>query len=418
MFFQKSALILLVALHFSSVRGQYVYNVIPNNTITTAVQSVAFITNAQSMGSGMVGVVAPDLYTQNGLDQNPAMLSRGTKVMGFQFLNYVPWLRVLVPDLNVYELGYYQSIDSNNAIGFAARYFDLGEVMWTNNQGNFIGVIHPKEFMVSLKYAHSFSNHFSMGTGIKYIYSDLTEGMIIDNYETKPGQSVACDLGFDYRTALVKKDSFQLRLNAGLSILSIGSKVSYTYTGAEDFIPQEMKAGVMFTFQWNLRNNNQIAVDLAYQASKFLVPTPPIYATDSLGNVIPDGEGGFVLTDGMDPNVSPIKGAIQSFYDAPGGMEEELHEIMHQAGFETRCILLDHKLLAAFRAGYFHEHETKGNRKFFTLGGGFGYGGFRIDLAYWLPTNQRSPLENTLSISLGARFNLGGKQFFRFSEIG
>ncbi|MEO7907460.1 MAG: type IX secretion system outer membrane channel protein PorV, partial [Saprospiraceae bacterium] len=359
-----------------------------SNTITTAVPFVSIIANSQSRATGCVGVVASDLYSQNGLDQNPAMLSRGKKILGFQFLNYAPWLRSLFPDINLYELGYYHSIGNNNALGFSARYFSLGTITFTDNTGNQIGTFKPKEFMFSLKYAHNFSEHFSVGTGFKYIYSDLTGGIVVENNSTKAGIAVAGDLGFDYRRNLVQSDNFNIRWNMGLAFLSIGSKISYTETGAKDFIPQSMKLGTLFTFRWKLLDNNYVASDFSYQADKLLVPTPPIYG-DSLYN------GQQQIVYGSNPDVNSVEGAIKSFSDAPDGFSEEMHEIIHQFGTETRFVVADQRILAALRAGYFSEHASKGNRKFLTFGLGLGYAGFRIDFSYLVPTEQRNPLENS-----------------------
>ena len=244
----------------------------------------------------------------------------------------------------------------------------------------------------------------------------LTGGIAVEGAATKPAQAVAGDLGFDFRRNLVQTDYFKLRWNVGLAFLNIGNKVSYTNTSEKDFIPQTMKLGTLFTLRWKLLNNNYVACDFSYQADKLLVPTPPILSRDSAGNPIPDGNGYYQIAAGMNPNVSALHGVIQSFYDAPGGFAEEMRELIHQFGTETRFSVADNRILAAIRAGYFNEHASKGNRKFITLGVGFGYAGFRLDLSYLLPTQQRHPLENTVSISLGARFNLDKDTFFRFKE--
>jgi hypothetical protein len=407
----NKVLVLLLFFHtiISVAKSQITTITGQQNTITTAVPFVSLIANTQSMGTGWVGVVASDLYSQNGLDQNPAMLSRGKKILGFQCINYVPWLRKLVPDMNLYELGYYHSIGNNNTFGFSARYFSLGDITFTDNVGNEIGTYHPKEFMYSLKYAHNFSKYFSLGTGLKYIHSDLTGGFSVGNTSTNPGRAIAGDLGFDFRRNLIQSENFILRWNMGLAFLNIGSKISYTLSGSKDFIPQTMKLGTLFTLQWKILNNNYVAFDILYQADKLLVPTPPIYS-DSLSN------GQQFILYGSDPNVSTFEGAIKSFSDAPGGFSEELHEIINQFGTETRFSVADNRILAAIRAGYFNEHETKGNRKFLTFGLGFGYAGFRLDFSYLIPSQKHSPLENTMSVSLGARFNLERETFFRFIE--
>ena len=83
--------------------------------------------------------------------------------------------------------------------------------------------------------------------------------------------------------------------------------------------------------------------------------------------------------------------------DAPGGIQEEWRELMYSLGFEYW-----YQNQFGLRAGYFHEHETKGNRKYFTLGAGLKMNVFTLDFAYLIPANQgvKSPLENTMRFSL------------------
>ncbi len=118
-----------------------------------------------------------------------------------------------------------------------------------------------------------------------------------------------------------------------------------------------MTIGTLFTLRRKRLNNNYVATDISYQADKLLVPTPPIYS-DSIFN------GQFQIISGSNPDVGPFEGAINSFSDAPGGFSEELHEIIHQFGIETRYVFSENKMVAAIRAGYFNEHALKGNRKF------------------------------------------------------
>ena len=59
----------------------------------------------------------------------------------------------------------------------------------------------------------------------------------------------------------------------------------------------------------------------------------------------------------------------------------------------------------AFRAGYFFESATKGNRKYITLGAGVRYSVFGLDFAYLIPSEQRNPLENTLRFTLSFDFD-------------
>lgn len=120
-------------------------------TITTGVPFLGIHTNAQSMGSGWVGVVASDLNTQNGLDQNPALLARNKDVLGFQFINNVRWLPNLVDGIRFYDTGYYQTF-GKHAIGFSARYNTLGNLVFTDIVGNVTGTFRPYEFLTQLCY--------------------------------------------------------------------------------------------------------------------------------------------------------------------------------------------------------------------------------------------------------------------------
>jgi hypothetical protein len=84
-------------------------------------------------------------------------------------------------------------------------------------------------------------------------------------------------------------------------------------------------------------------------------------------------------------------------------LQEELREISHSIGVEYW-----YADQFAVRGGFFFEHPTKGNRKFFTIGTGFRYQVFGLDLSYLIPTTQRNPLANTLRFSLTWNFDQAG----------
>ena len=57
----------------------------------------------------------------------------------------------------------------------------------------------------------------------------------------------------------------------------------------------------------------------------------------------------------------------------------------------------------AFRAGYFYENPTKGNRKFLSVGAGLKYNVFGLNFAYIFPSGNgstRNPLSNTYRFGL------------------
>ena len=181
------------------------------------------------------------------------------------------------------------------------------------------------------------------------------------------------------RIKLAQKNS---TLSFGLNISNIGSKLSYTDI-EKDFLPTNLKLGLAYLINIDDFNSLTLAIDL----NKFLVPTPPDY--DSLN----------VIVAGYDPDVSVPQGMIQSFYDAPGGFSEEMHEIKYSIGAEYW-----YAKQFAVRGGYFTENENKGNRKYFTAGVGLKFNVFTFDFSYLISTQQNHPLDKTMRFTLGLDF--------------
>jgi hypothetical protein len=405
----KYYILFTILLSFSSISNAQLEEL---NVIETGVPLLGVHLNAQSMGSGWVGVVASDINTQNGLDQNPALLARNKDVMGFQFLNYINWApQIATINSRLFQTGYYQSFNKH-AFGISLRYNSLPNVAFGNNLGSITGQFNPYEIFTQFSYAIRLSENFSLGTSLKYIHSNLTGGAIIQNMETRPGRALAGDLGLDYRKNLLENEHLNIKWNLGLSILNLGNKVRYAETAQGQFLPQTLKLGNMLTFKLKFSDEDYLALDLSYQANKLLVPTPP---------KINPFNGDIVA--GMDPDVSVIRAIYQSFYDAPGVLgedgsrnvfREEMREIIHQFGAEARASFLDNRFLLALRTGLFREHFTKGNRNYLTLGTGIGVCGFRFDVARPISFNNMPNLG--WFWNLGARFNLGEGRFFSFKE--
>jgi hypothetical protein len=146
-------------------------------------------------------------------------------------------------------------------------------------------------------------------------------------------------------------------------------------------------------------------------ANKLMVPTPPVRVDATNQPDFPDKQIGEVGA-GKENKVPIVTGMLQSFSDAPGVLKadgtrsvlkEELREIILCGGVEY-----SYNNIFAIRTGYFHEHATKGNRRYFTLGAGIKFNVFTLDLAYLIPTQQRNPLENTLRFTL--QFDFGSFQ--------
>jgi hypothetical protein len=273
-------------------------------------------------------------------------------------------------------------------------YFSLGNIDFTNETGNSIGSFKPNEWAVDVAYSRKLGEEFSGGIALRYIYSNLTGGVLLSgsNTQTKAGTSVAADISayYTHELKVSKKDAV---LTAGLNISNIGAKMSYSETGTKDFIPTNFRLGSGLKVNLDKYNTISFNADM----NKLLVPTQPVYWPDST-----DANGNKVIRAGQDPNAESVASAlITSWSDAPGGFAEEMKEINYSLATEY---WYDNQF--AIRAGYFHEAATKGNRQFFTVGAGLRYNVFGLDFAYLIPTDQRNPLENTLRFTL--LFNFDG----------
>ena len=359
------------------------------NTITTAVPFLLISPDSRAGGMGDVGVAtSPDA---NSLHWNPAKYSFIDEDMGFA-VSYVPWLRELVPDINLSYISGYKKLNKNDVIAMELRYFTLGDITFTDVIGNNLGQYKPNEFAIGSSYSRKLSDHFSLAISGRYIYSNLTGGQSAGGIATNAGQSIAADVaGYYVKDIRIAKKDAELAFGANIS--NIGNKISYTETSTRDFIPINLRLGAAVNTDFDEYNKISFAFDL----NKLLVPTPPMY-NDSISDQIDLGK---------DPNVSVVSGIFQSFGDAPGGFDEEIREINFSLGTEYW-----YNNQFAIRAGYFNEHNTKGGRKFFTFGSGVKYNVFALDFSYLINAsraiNGNNPLANTMRFTL--TFDFGQMQ--------
>ncbi|RYF18763.1 MAG: type IX secretion system outer membrane channel protein PorV [Flavobacteriales bacterium] len=368
-----------------SVKGQIIQpgtqtNGSQSNNIRTAVPFLLISPDARSGSMGDAGVaVLPDA---NAMGINPAKLAFLEKPSGFA-VSYSPWLKSLVPDINLAYISGFYKLNDESAIGSSLRYFSLGQIQLTDLFMQDLGVYSPNEFAIDATYSRRFGEEFSLGTTGRFIYSNLTSGQFSAGQQTKAGTAFAVDVSAFYKTptVLFGKDAI---VSAGANISNIGTKVSYVDVGGEQFLPTNMKIGGATTFIIDDYSQFTFALDF----NKLLVPTQPI--RDSNGDIIA----------GKNPERSVPAGIFGSFSDAPGGFSEELKEVSIGAGAEYW-----YNQQFALRAGYFYEAPEKGNRRYLTLGAGLKYNVFNIDFAYLVANPQKSPLANTLRFSL--LFNFG-----------
>ena len=343
------------------------------NPVEHAVVSQTIAPDARGAGMGDVGVATdPDVNSQY---WNPAKYPFCISRSGIA-LNYTPWLRRLVNDIDLAYLAGYYRIGDYSAISGSLRYFSLGEVFADDGMS-----VKPYEMSLDVAYSLMLSEKFSLAAAIRWIHSDLRYDYSEDS---KPASAFAADLAMYYNNYLMM-GSRECQLGIGLNLSNIGSKISFYGDDESQFLPANMRLGASLMIPVDEYNRFSIAAD----ANKLLVPTVPKQM---------EGESNSDYQDRVRreySDVSSISGIFKSFSDAPGGFKEELEEIQWSVGAEY----VYHDQFS-IRGGYHHEAENKGNRKYFTLGAGFRMSVFALDVGYVMATAKSNPLDQTLRFSL------------------
>lgn len=378
------------------------------NTITTAVPFLQITPDSRSGAMGDVGTALSP--TSNSFFWNTSMLGF-TKEKSEISISYSPWLQNIASDINLSHLAGFYKINERNVVGGSLRFFSLGEITFTDEQGGEIRTHKPTEFELLAGYSFKLNDNFSLGLNGKFIYSNLTANVSVGGASTTPGLAGAADVSFSYFKEDMSYGKTPGSMAFGVTLNNIGNKIAYTAENRRDFLPTNLKLGTALTFELDPYNKITWALDV----SKMLVPTPPKY--DPLTRDI---------IAGINPNVGVVMGMLQSFYDAPGApmkdedgnyiknadgtlqvakgsrVKEELSEIMFGTGVEYW-----YNDLFAARAGYFFEALNKGARQHLTFGIGLKYKLFGLDFSYLTSLRRNNPLQNTIRFTM--RLHLGYK---------
>lgn len=356
-----------------------------------SVTSQMIAPDARSAGMGDVGVATdPDAVSQF---WNPAKYPFTISRAGVA-INYTPWLRQLVSDMDLGYLSGYYRIGDYSAVSASLRYFSLGEVGYSSSSdGKYDMTINPYEMSFDVAYSLMLSEKFSLGAAIRWIYSDLTYDY---TQETTPGSAFAADIAAYYQNYIMLGQR-ECQLGLGLNISNVGSKITFGGSNNSEFIPTNLRLGASLLVPVDAYNKFTISAD----ANKLLVPTYPIQGADESGT----DYDARLQKDYYDQ--SSIGGIFKSFSDAPGGFKEELQEVQWSLGGEY---IYNDKFTV--RAGYHHESEAKGNMKYFTVGAGFKMNVMSIDAGYVIATAKNNPLDQTLRFTVS--FDMDGiKDLFK-----
>lgn len=329
---------------------------------------------------GDAGVaISPDA---NSVFWNPAKLAFAEERTGAS-VSYTPWLRRLVPDINLSYLSFYHRLDNQNALGFSVRHFSLGQITLMDGNENSSGEYHPAEMSFDVSFARKLSERFSLGVAFRYINSNLSNGPFLDAYEVKPISTLSGDVAA-YYTSHGRMFGSDSDLAFGLYISNLGNTVNYQRNTIKSYLPANMKLGIATTI-----HNNLDRFTLTADINKLMVPTNP--ERNLAGQI----------TRGKNPDRPLLSGIFGSFADAPGGFTEELKEISYSLGAEYWI-----RDQFALRTGYFYEDPTKGNRKYMTTGLGIKYKErVNIDIAYIVANQQTNPLAQTIRFTLLVNIN-------------
>ena len=380
------------------------------NTITTAVPFLQITPDSRSGAMGDVGTALSP--SSSSFFWNTSMLSFTDRDAEIS-LSYSPWLQQIARDISLSYLSGYKRVNDRNVVGGSIRFFSLGEIVFTDQTGQQTLVHVPNEFEILGGYAFQLNDNFSLGLNGKFIYSNLTAGIVVAGAQSKPGLAGAADVSFSYHKPDASIAGMNGSYSFGATLNNIGNKISYTELDDRDFLPTNLKLGSAIKLDFDSYNNLTWALDV----SRLLVPTPP---------AIIDIDGTSTIVSGYDPNVGVVPGMLQSFYDAPGALatddngdyilnpdgtyqvvdgskfKEELSEIMIGTGVEYW-----YNNIFALRGGYFYENLNKGARQHLTFGLGLKYNIFGLDFSYLTSLRRNNPLQNTIRFTL--RLHLGDK---------
>lgn len=362
------------------------------NPVNYAVVSQTIAPDARGGGLGDVGAATdPDVNSQY---WNPAKYPFCISRAGVA-LNFTPWLRSLVNDMNLAYLAGYYRIGDHSAVSSSLRYFNLGKV-YTSYEGAESGegtTINPYEMSLDVAYSLMLSETFSLSAALRWIYSDMR---FVEREDNSPASAFAADIAAYYQN-YINIGQRECQLGIGLNISNIGSKIKFSGNEYSEFLPANLRLGASLMIPIDEYNRLTIAAD----ANKLLVPTVPKQE---------EGEDNSEYEDRVHreyDDISAIRGIFKSFGDAPGGFKEELQEIYYGVGAEYT-----YNDKFSLRAGYHHEAENKGNRKYFTVGAGFKMSVFQLDAGYVVATAKSNPLDQTLRFSL--TFDMDGiKDLFK-----
>jgi hypothetical protein len=360
-------------LFFAGMKG--VQGQTPLNVTTTAVPFLQISPDARAGGMGDLGVATqPDASSTW---YNLAKTPFNTKDIGAG-LTYTPWLKDLgLQDVYLLAASGYYKFAPDQALSASLRYFSLGNIQFTDFNGNALGSGHPRELAFDVGYSRKLSDKFGIGLTGRYIYSNLASGYAAAGSTYQPGKTFAVDVSLYYHGVTVENGGW----NFGLALKNLGGKIGYTNDATEkDYIPADLGLGASYTAVFNEDNKVMFGLDV----HKLLVPVTPTPTGDT-------------TTDAANL-AAYYNSSVPSSWGKSFTGEPQFKTLQFSAGIEYAY--MDQFFL---RVGYYYEDPSKGDLKYFSTGIGLRYNVMELNFSYLVPSGSgtnRNPLSNTLRFGL------------------
>jgi len=353
----------------------------PINIVTTAVPFLRISPDARSGGMGDAGIATSADANAGFWNLAKTPFAATPSSIG---ATYTPWLQDIAKDVYMITLAGYHKLDEDQAFSGGIRYFNLGQITFTDNNGAITGNGRPYEFGVDVGYSRKLSSTLGIGVALRYINSSLANGAVNINtgVSYKAGNAMAADLSiFGDNT-----DEYDGHgLTYGLSLSNLGTKIGYTDNAeTKDYIPATMGLGVAYTWAFQEEHKVTLALDI----DKLLVPSFPEATGDS-------------AKDAQAIDEYHTQSVFSSWFKSFGD---------NAFSFATGAEYTYNNQFS-LRAGYYMETKQMGDRSYFTAGVGMKYQTFTFNFSYLAPSGNgvtRNPLSNTLRF--GVLFDLAPQE--------
>lgn len=334
--------------------------------------------DSRASGMGNSGVALAD--NASALFWNPAGLAtqRGAEIS----FTHANWLPALTSDLFYeYLVGKYH-IEGIGTVAGNVTFLNLGEQEYRDENNVNLGTFRSYDVAVGAAIGREITDNLSLGLGARFIYSNLSGGVTVDDTETKAGMSVGLDLGALYRFNPIDAGGLTLTPSLGVNLANMGPKIGYTVgdRGRNDPIPTNIRFGGALQTDFDEFNRLNVALDL----NKALIDF--------------DEEGSRPFYEAIFSAWGPID-VCRTAATSEGCQDVERVSLLRQITLGTGVEYWYNDLLA-LRTGFFYEDPYNGNRQFLTFGAGIRYNLVGVDFSYLVPLEEDSPLANQLRFSL------------------